>query len=200
MEPVTKSSCLEPGDSGESDLDSVGTLVRAVIAGRMEAYGLLYDRYVRLVHSVCFDTTGRIDEIEDLVQEVFLRGYCNLSHLRQPDKFGAWLLGITHRVCKDWQRRRGRDRHLFVGLGLDPSVFRSSTSTVEDDSRVRLGEAIRDLPEKERVVLHLFYLQQQPVDEARLIVGLSRSGFYRVLERARKRLQRMLQQKERSEP
>ncbi len=65
---------------------------------------------------------------------------------------------------------------------------------------MQLGEAIRELPEKERVVLHLFYLQQQPVDEARLIVGLSRSGFYRVLERARKRLQRMLQQKERSEP
>jgi DNA-directed RNA polymerase specialized sigma subunit len=51
---------------------------------------------------------------------------------------------------------------------------------------------ITTLPEKERLALHTFYLQGSSADNVRRIVGLSRSGFYRVLERARKRLEQLL--------
>jgi len=53
------------------------------------------------------------------------------------------------------------------------------------------------LPEKERLALHAFYLQSKSADNARRIMKLSRSGFYRVLERARKRLELLLAQKQR---
>jgi RNA polymerase sigma-70 factor (ECF subfamily) len=48
------------------------------------------------------------------------------------------------------------------------------------------------LPEKERLALHAFYLQEESVEEARRVLGLSRSGFYRMLERARARLRKRL--------
>jgi DNA-directed RNA polymerase specialized sigma subunit len=51
---------------------------------------------------------------------------------------------------------------------------------------------ITTLPEKERLALHTFYLQGNSADNAHRIMGLSRSGFYRVLERARKRLEQLL--------
>ena len=51
------------------------------------------------------------------------------------------------------------------------------------------------LPEKERLALHAFYLQEQSAEDARRTVGLSRSGFYRALERARKQLTTLLVQK-----
>ena len=38
------------------------------------------------------------------------------------------------------------------------------------------------------MAVHVFYLQEHPVEHARALLGLSRSGFYRALERARKRL------------
>jgi RNA polymerase sigma-70 factor (ECF subfamily) len=61
---------------------------------------------------------------------------------------------------------------------------------------LQLREAIATLPEKERVALHAFYLQQQDVEQARMVLGLSRSGFYRVLSVARERLRRVLSRSE----
>jgi RNA polymerase sigma-70 factor (ECF subfamily) len=51
---------------------------------------------------------------------------------------------------------------------------------------------ITTLPEKERMVLHTFYLQGNSAENVRRIMGMSRSGFYRVLERARKRLEKLM--------
>jgi DNA-directed RNA polymerase specialized sigma subunit len=52
------------------------------------------------------------------------------------------------------------------------------------------------LPARELLALHAFYLQEQNVDEARVVLGLSRPGFYRLLSRARGRLRRVLSKQE----
>ena len=51
---------------------------------------------------------------------------------------------------------------------------------------------IRELPEAERMALHLFYLDEQPAEFARQILKLSQSGFYKVLARARDLLAKKL--------
>jgi DNA-directed RNA polymerase specialized sigma24 family protein len=51
---------------------------------------------------------------------------------------------------------------------------------------------ITTLPEKERLALHTFYLQGNSAENIRRIMGLSRSGFYRVLGRVRKRLEKLM--------
>ena len=66
------------------------------------------------------------------------------------------------------------------------------TSADQEDDLHRLRDAIAALPQREREALHLFYLQEQPADAAATLLGLSRSGFYRAIDRARTRLQRML--------
>lgn len=52
------------------------------------------------------------------------------------------------------------------------------------------------LPPADRLVIHWFYLQQHPVDRARELLGLSRSGFYKRLDRAKRRLKRILARSE----
>ena len=47
---------------------------------------------------------------------------------------------------------------------------------------------ILKLPEKDRLILHAFYLQEKSADKGCKLFGLSRSGFYKILERARKQL------------
>ena len=51
---------------------------------------------------------------------------------------------------------------------------------------------ISQLDDNERLALHLFYLQEFPVKAARTMMALSRSRFYRVLKRAKRRLTRQL--------
>ena len=51
-----------------------------------------------------------------------------------------------------------------------------------------LEAALDRLPDQERLAIHIQYLEHDPVDAARRALGLSRSGFYKLLGRARSRL------------
>jgi len=165
------------------------TLIRAVFAGDKAAYEKLYDRYAPLVRAVCYDMTGNLADTQDLAQDVFMRAYEKLDHLREPARFGKWLVGIARLRCREWRRQRLRSQNKNVGLNDAQAV----APEPPDDSRIELlREMITTLPEKERLALHTFYLQGSSADNARRIMGLSRSGFYRVLERARKRLEQLL--------
>ena len=164
-------------------------LVRAVLAGDKAAYEKLYDRYAPLIRAVCFDTTGNLADAQDLAQDVFMRAYEKLYQLHDPARFGKWLVGIARRRCHEWLRRSLQLRDKRVEL----SEVQIAMPDPPDDSRIeQLREKIAMLPEKERLALHAFYLQGKSADNARRIMKLSRSGFYRVLERARKRLRRLL--------
>jgi RNA polymerase sigma-70 factor (ECF subfamily) len=165
------------------------TLIQAVFAGNKAAYEKLYDRYAPLVRAVCYDATGNLADAQDLAQDVFMRAYEKLEHLREPARFGKWLIGIARLRSKEWRRQRLRSQNKNVGLNDAQAVVPNPS----DDSRIeRLREKITTLPEKERLALHTFYLQGNSAEAARRTMGLSRSGFYRVLERARKRLERLL--------
>ena len=164
-------------------------LIQAVLAGEKAGYEKLYDRYGPLVRAICYDTTGNLTDAQDLAQDVFMRAYEKLGRLRDRDIFGKWVVGIARLRCKEWlrQRSQGPDKH----VGLDDTGL--AITNPPDDSRiVLLQKMITALPEKERLALHTFYLQGKSADNARRIMGLSRSGFYRVLDRARKRLEYLL--------
>ncbi len=166
-------------------------LVRAVFAGDKAAYEKLYDRYAPLVRAVCYDEAGNLADAQDLAQDVFMRAYENLGSLRDPDRFGRWLVGIARLRCKEWRRRSTQRR----GASVELDDVRPIAPGPQDDSRLdRLRKTVAMLPERERLALHTFYLQGRSADDARRTMGLSRSGFYRVLERARKQLAVLLVQ------
>jgi len=165
------------------------TLIRALFAGDKAAYEKLYDRYALLVRAVCYDTTGNLADAQDLAQDVFMRAYEKLDRLRYPARFGNWLVGIARLRCKEWRRQKLRSQNKSIRLNDDQAV----APDPPDDSRIeQLRKMMTALPKKERLALHAFYLQGKSADNAHRIMGLSRSGFYRVLERARKRLERLL--------
>ena len=165
------------------------TLIRTLFAGDKAAYEKLYDRYAPLVRAVCYDMTGNLADAQDLAQDVFMRAYEKLDRLRDPERFGKWLVGIARLRCREWKRQRLRSQNKNVGL----KDYQAVAPDPPDDSRIELlREMITTLPEKERLALHTFYLQGNSAEAAHRIMGLSRSGFYRVLERARKRLEQLL--------
>ncbi len=166
-------------------------LVRAVFAGDKAAYGKLYDRYAPLVRAVCYDEAGNLADAQDLAQDVFMRAHENLDNLRDPDRFGKWLVGIARFRCKEWRRRSSQHRGANVALDDVQPI----APDPQDNGRLeRLRRTIAMLPEKERLALHTFYLQGRSADDARRTMGLSRSGFYRAVERGRKQLAALLVQ------
>ena len=165
--------------------------VVAVLAGELAAYGRLYDRYARLVRAICFDATLDLNQANDLCQETFLRAYRKMGELREPEKFAAWLVGIARFVCREMgSLQKPRDRHQYTGVPSDiPAEPREQSDA---DELRQLQSALARLPEDERIAIHLFYLEEQSAEQVRSILNLSRPGFYKLLDRARKKLFRLL--------
>jgi RNA polymerase sigma-70 factor, ECF subfamily len=173
------------------DADDDASRVRQVLGGDLEAFGSLYDRYASFIRALCLHETGQdLHLAQDLCQEVFLRGYRNLSTLKNPQQFACWLVGIARLVCQEWRRTCSRDRRRLTFDALEHAPGPPGEAPFEElDGLLAL---IGELPAAERLALHLFYLQENPVEVARQILNLSRSGFYRLLERAEKHLRQKI--------
>jgi RNA polymerase sigma-70 factor (ECF subfamily) len=155
-------------------------LVTRAGSGDHAAFAELYDRHARLIRAICYDATAHLASAEDLAQDVFLRAHQKLNQLRDRERFVPWLCEIARRAGRDWRRRARRDGKRLETL---PETDRSTPQEPQQVSELR--DAIRQLPEDERAALHLFYLEEQPAALAREVLGLSQSGFYKLLDRAR---------------
>lgn len=170
------------------------TLVLGTLRGDRSAFAELYDRRARFIRAICYDATRDSHVASDLTQEVFLRAYRKLGDLADPARFGPWLVSIARRVCLEWRRGRIRDRQMLGQSLHDLEVI--GPMHAPDDQVTDLREAIAKLPEKDRLALHSFYLQELDAEQARTVLGLSRSGLYRALASARRKLAEILHKQE----
>ncbi len=170
-----------------------GTLVLGVLAGDRAALAELYDRRARLIRAVCFDATRDLDVAAELTQEVFLRAIQKLPGLRDPQRVAFWLVGIARQVCREWRRKQRRRRRVQP---LDEQNCPSPTRPAPDERLALLRDVLPTLPERERLSLQAFYLSGLDAEEARTVLGLSQSTFYRVLAQAREHLAAVLRRQE----
>ena len=168
-------------------------LVRAALAGQREAAGEIYDRYVPLVRGIVRDGSFSTSECDEVLQEIFLRVLSHLQSLRKPDHLAGWIVKIARTQVADFKRRAviARQRE---GPVIQEPVDRLSMVPCEEHQRVHA--AIAQLGDKERLAVHIFYLCEEPAEVARQALGLSASGFYKIIENARSRLKAILTQQE----
>ena len=165
--------------------------------GDSGAFGRIYDRHSSVVMALCVrNATNRSHaEAEDSMQETFTRAFKMLDRVEDCTRFRPWLYRIARFVCSEnrrsTSRRRGYEQaaaeqaHLQLVGGKD-------SGRADDAHRAeqlkRLDAALQELPDSERLAIHLQYLDPNPAGAARRALGLSKSGYYKTLERARTRL------------
>ena len=169
-----------------SDQPTNDDLVRRAIAGDIAAFGSLYDRTVRLVRAVAADAGP--DAADDVTHDTFLRAYRTLKTLRDPARFAPWLVGIARLVVLE--RRRARRFDPLPELTPAPA----STEADASDDAEELLRVVARLPEEERLAVRFFFLNERSIEETASLLNRSRSGTYAVLQRAKVRLARWLEE------
>ncbi|MDR3619944.1 MAG: sigma-70 family RNA polymerase sigma factor [Paludisphaera borealis] len=155
-------------------------LVRRARGGDVQAFGVLYDRTVRLVRAVAADAGPNL--AEDVTHDAFLRAYRNLPSLRDPAKFSVWLIGIARMIVRERKRARR-----FEPLSVDTPQAFTNAEKIDDDTEELLLLVAR-LPEEERLAIRLYFLNERSIDETSKLLDRSKSGTYAVLQRAKARL------------
>ena len=172
--------------------------VPAALAGDRSALARLYERHAPVILSLC-RRCGTPTEAEDALQEVFLRAFGRLHQLAEPGGFRAWVYSIARRVCSERRRTgRRRVRHeteaTMRHAELDPPAVSPADTAEKAEQLQRLTVALDSLPDDERLAIHLQYLEADPPAAAASALSLSRSGYYKLLTRAKARLASMLKE------
>jgi RNA polymerase sigma-70 factor (ECF subfamily) len=159
------------------ETDDDARLVRAARAGDRIAFGHLYDRYARVVHGVLLARIP-LGDVDDLVQDVFLRALPRLHTLRQPERFGAWLIAIARNCANDYHRRKPEE--VTTNAEPDDGVDISGVPERRADSEAAtILAAIGSLPEAYRETLLLRLVEGMTGPEIAVRTGLT-SGSVRV--------------------
>ena len=161
-----------------------GRLVRAARAGDEPAFARLYERYARIVHAVLLARVSR-DDVEDLVQDVFLTAWKRLGELRDPAAFGGWLSMIARHRAADAHRRRPD----LVELPAD--LQSPGTAAAEAEAHAALA-AVRALPEAYRETLMLRLVEGLTGPEIAARTGLTPASVRVNLHRGMKMLREKL--------
>jgi RNA polymerase sigma-70 factor (ECF subfamily) len=88
----------------EVEVSLESTLIARVRNGDQEAFTELYRIYAPTIHSVVLSRVPR-DEVQDIVQEVFLTAYRKIDTLRNDDVFGPWVVKIARNQAIEFYRR-----------------------------------------------------------------------------------------------
>jgi len=172
-------------------------LVRRAQQGDQAAFAELVTRHQRYVYNLAYRLLRETGEAEDLAQEAFLRVWRGLGNFRGEARFTTWLYRIVTNLC--YNRLASLRRQLLDAGegGVDALALPSDgdpPAVVEvAERRAFLHRQIVALPDKYRLVITLFYLQEFSYQEIAQVLDLPLGTVKTHLFRARERLKRQLQ-------
>jgi RNA polymerase sigma-70 factor (ECF subfamily) len=177
-----------------------GELLRAVQSGDSDALGQLYDRFGRLVFSLAWHITGEKSMAEEVTQEVFVQVW-NKSATYQAElgKVPTWLASIArHRAIDAVRRRKIRPEETQISWDADDLPELPDDVVIEAEvewtqERVRVRQAIAQLPEEQRAVLALAFFRGYSHQEIARAVGEPLGTVKTRIRLAMQKLRRMLE-------
>lgn len=175
-------------------------LVRAVLAGRREAFGTLYERYSRRIYSLVLRMVGRQDA-EEVTQEAFLQAYRNLAKFRGEAQLYTWLYRVASNTALQHLRRRGRKdsrqssfdaiTENAPGLLADipGDLYADPVKAAEDaEFQRQTVEVLDTLPKNQKLVILLGPVKGLSYDEMARVLGVTVPVVKARLHRARENL------------
>jgi RNA polymerase sigma-70 factor (ECF subfamily) len=180
-----------------TDLSDDATVVALAKSDR-QAFGALYERYVKKIYSYMYYRTGNVHDAEDLTERVFQRAMVNLEgYTSRGLPFSAWLYRIAHNLVANWHRdlRRRQLVPLDEVARRDLDQFNAEAPEALADSReeqAHLLKAVRRLPDERQQLLILKFVEHLSNVEIGAIMnrseGAVKSLYFRTLLALREEL------------
>jgi len=174
-------------------------IIRQVLEGEERRYALLVDRYKDRAMTLALRILANREEAEEAVQDAFVRAFRSLGRFRGDSEFSTWLYRILHNVAISTLRRRGRltqvpyDDDAGIDLEEPPEDDGGLLAGVEQRQMMALvEEALEELPERYRIVVSFFYIQEMKYDEIAAVLDVPMGTVKTLLFRGRESLRRAI--------
>lgn len=153
---------------------------------RMETQALA-ETYRDRLFAAAFQVCGNAADAEDAAQEALLRYHVSEKQFESEQHIRAWLLRVAINCAKNASRSFFRRNTVPLETYMETLVFDSGESR-------EIFREVMSLPEKYRLVIHLYYYEDYTVAEIGRILGLTESNVKVRLSRGRQQLKKALQE------
>jgi len=165
----------------------------ANIAEQHRAFNELVERFQDMAYGCAYAVLGDFQLAEDATQEAFIIAYQQLGQLRTPQAFAGWLRRIVLSQCNRLTRRKTMSTEPIeaafdiVSMEEDPAGV-----LVAEEITARILTAIRRLPENQRRVIQLFYIDGYSREEISEVLNVPVTTVNNWLYASRQRLKATL--------
>ncbi len=169
-------------------------LVAMVLAGDGRAFEYLFDRYGGALHQLYLGRTGgNEDDTNDLIQEIFVKAFLNLSSYDSRYTFGQWIYTIAKNTFIDYVRKRREDLSIDNTRGEYIRQPMALTPNPEEDiihsqQRTQLEQYLEIMSPKYRRLVELRFFKDLSYEEIAEQLNLPLGTVKTQIHRARTQL------------
>jgi len=171
--------------------------ISEVIAGNTASFTALIDRHKDLVFTIAMNITRNREDAEEVAQDTFLKAYQKLNGFRKESSFQTWIYRIAYNeAISKIRKKKVKFMDLeeeITGNFTEEEVEEDVAGLDEQEQKMVITKILDQLPEIDRVLVTLFYLENNPVTGISEITGLGESNVKVRLHRVRKRIYSELQ-------
>jgi RNA polymerase sigma-70 factor (ECF subfamily) len=180
-------------------------LIHQTLAGNEAAFKKLMEKYRGSVFHLVYKMIENREEAEDIVQETFIKAYRALASFNEEFAFSTWLFKIATNHCIDVLRKRKLQTYSLdaplqmkdgdVKREYADETYSPEQSVMDLEHRHLILQAIEELPEKYRTVIHMRHKEDRSYEEISEILGIPIGTVKARIFRAREMLKKRLKEK-----
>ena len=169
-------------------------IVNQVVSGQKDLFRLLVRQHERAVYRMGLSFFRNQEDASDFTQEVFLKAYRNLAGFEGRSRFSTWLYKIAYNSAINEINRRKE----YFSLSEEDLVLINDNDTPErvtlrNTAKEAVKAAIKELPERFRVCVDMFFFYDLSYQEIEVITGIPVNTIKSHVFRAKKLLREKLE-------
>ncbi|UEG53473.1 RNA polymerase sigma factor [Mucilaginibacter daejeonensis] len=173
-------------------------LIEQTLAGDQSAYADLVKRHQRFVFTLAMRFTKTREDAEEVAQDSFIKAYRSLQNFEGHSKFSTWFYSIVYTTAMTFLRKKRLDTSSLDDennfIQVDNQGGGMDNDLAENRSRsYYLNQAIGQLLPDDALIITLFYMGEQSLEEIAVTLGIEPNNVKVKLFRARQRLKEKLE-------
>lgn len=145
-----------------------------------QLFGILYDRFFKVVFYKCYGFANSKEEAEDLTHDIFIRLFIKLTTFKGKAKFSTWLFAFTYNFCVNYVQRNSHKKKEKVTVVTD--IIKDDCVSVElEDTELfalkseKLGKVLELIEPKDKMILLMKYQDDISIKDIKetLVIGES---------------------------
>ncbi|KXH81698.1 RNA polymerase sigma factor [Sporosarcina sp. HYO08] len=163
--------------------------IQQVLAGNKQAYAFIIDKYKNPLYGTILRMTQHPQDAQDLVQEAFIKVYEQLHQYDATGSFSSWLYRVAINHCMDeFRKKRYQMKQVEVEESSIVNTNHPEVIFLQKEKKRQLERLIATLPEDERIIILLRYVNELGYIEISELVDVPLSTVRNKLHRAKKKM------------